>query len=123
VTATKRRLAEHITDALTASARRVLAQHPERQEELAQWIETAHQQVVVGLDVGRTRRGRIRTNSLRVVAYLNTTAGMAPLCSVRVRDLVDEHGQPIDPRATARELLWQHGIGIPDDPSGLTGEQ
>lgn len=122
MTCTRRRLADHITEALDASVARVLAAHPERRDELAEWRATAHERVVVRADVGQDRRGRIRHDSLRLAVHLITSEGLAPLCTVRVRDLVDEHGQPLDAKELARELLWQNGIGIPDDASELTGE-
>lgn len=117
----RRRLADHITDALTAMAARILERHPERADDLADWLETAHERVIVRADVGRSRKGRIRHDSLRLHVFIDhgPPLGLAPLCTVRVRDLVDAEGLPIDAKATARELLWQHGHGIPDDLSGL----
>lgn len=114
-------LAAHINDALAAMAGRILTHHPERAGDLADWLEDAHKRVIVRADVGRGKRGRIRHDTLRLAVFIDhgPPLGLAPLCTVRVRDLVDQNGQPIDAKATARELLWQNGYGIPDDLSGL----
>lgn len=111
----KARLHEHISSALYASAGRVVAQHPQLADQVATWIETAHEKVRVVANVERRARGRIDTRALRLDCYLDTADGLAPLCTVRVRDLIDDDGQPIDARDTARTLLLQHGHGIPDD--------
>lgn len=120
---TRRRLHEHIHDALLACARRLLDEHPGDEalrEALAQWMETAHERVVVEAHVERTKRGRVDTRSLRLDVYLNTDVGPAPLCQVRARDLLTADGQPVDAKADARTLLLQLGHGIPDDARALT---
>ncbi|MDN5918671.1 MAG: hypothetical protein L0I76_26840 [Pseudonocardia sp.] len=118
---TRRRLYEHIHDALLASARRLLAQNPDPvvRDALADWMSTAHERILVGASVDRGRRGRVDTRSLRIDCYIRTDSGPAPLCSVRARDLLDEHGDPVDARADARTLLLQLGIGVPDSPAGI----
>lgn len=116
------RLHEHISGALYASAGRVVAEQPHLAEHIARWIETAHEQVEIEAHVERGPRGRIDTRSLRLDCYLRTSQGRAPLCSVRVRDLVDEHGERIDARADARTLLLQNGHGIPDSPASLPSD-
>jgi hypothetical protein len=119
MTVTRKRLHEHITDALTASAARILADHPDRADALADWLNTAHEHVVITAHADRRPNGRIDTRSLRLDCHLTTSAGPAPLVSVRVRDLLDQHGQPIDAQADARTLLLQLGHGIPNDTSTL----
>lgn len=118
----RRRLSEHITDALSACAQRLLDQHPDDEalrETLARWMETAHERIQVEAHVERTKSGRIDTRTLRLDVYLHTAEGPAPLCQVRARDLVLADGTPVDARADARLLLLQNGVGIPDDLSGL----
>lgn len=119
MTTTRKRLHEHITDALTATAARVLTAHPERATELADWLQTAHEHVVITAHADRRPNGRIDTRSLRLDCHVTTSAGLAPLVSVRVRELLDQHGQPVDAQADARELLLQLGHGVPDDLSTL----
>jgi hypothetical protein len=118
------RLHEHISGALYAVAKRVIAQHPhpELREHIATWMETAHELVEIEAHVARGNSGRIDTRSLRLDCYLQTSQGRAPLCSVRVRDLVDGDGERIDARSDARTLLLQNGHGIPDSPATLHGD-
>ncbi len=116
-----RRLADHITEALNAMAARITTRHPDRAAELADWLETAHERLVVVAVVDQRRNGRIDTRSYRLDVYLTTEAGPAPLCSVRRRDLfIPPELEADDPQTEARTLLLQHGYGIPDDPGPLT---
>jgi len=120
-TPARRRLADHISDALTASAERVLTTHPHRRDELADWLEHAHEHIVIVPTVDRRTDGRIDTRSYRLDVYLTTTAGLAPLVSVRRRDLELPPGvEHEDAQAECRTLLLQLGYGVPDDPSALT---
>lgn len=123
-------LTEHVLEALMASARRVLVDRPdaELREALAERLEAIvegrdRRKLYGRLDVKRGRRGRIDTRSLVVSVWLvdhgNEDAEPEQVCRVRVADLVDADGRPIDARADARTLLLQNGIGVPDDPSAL----
>jgi len=126
-----KQLSEHVHEALVASAARVLERHPDPdlREALAVWnallVEGRHPTLTltVRLEADR-RRGRVDTRStLAVVTVVDAATGEdEELCRVRVRDLLDADGRPVDARVTARELLWQHGHGIPDDPSALTDD-
>lgn len=128
MTITRKRLSEHILDALWESAARVLTDHPD----LTDMVKDRIASILEGRDTRKlyarldadTRRGtRPDTRSLRVTVWIvdERQPDVDPqlLVSVRVRDLVDRDGQPIDARTSAKELLWQHGHGIPDDPGGL----
>lgn len=112
----RRTLSEHIGQALYDQARRVIATLTDDargravREELAEWYETAHERVTVELRAEKAARGRadrVDTRSTYAIVWLDTAAGPGELCRVRVRDLVDQHGQPIDARATTRDLLAQ----------------
>ncbi|MEQ7124718.1 hypothetical protein ABN034_09345 [Actinopolymorpha sp. B11F2] len=120
---TKRTLAEHIGDALSASARRVLAEHPEQREAVAAFMETAHERVVIVPTVDRDASGRIDTRSYALDVYLRLSQGLVPLCTVRRRELAMPPGhEDADPRAEARDLLDQNGAAlgrIPDTPAAL----
>lgn len=120
---TKQRLADHITDALAASAGRILAAHPDRPElvdQLASWLQTAHQRIVIAPRVDRRSDGRIDTRSYTLGIYLDTTSGLAPLVDVRRRDLLIPDGvEHEDAQAECRTLLLQLGYGVPDDASQL----
>ena len=126
-----RRLSEHVHDALVTGAARVLERHPDPdlREALAErntlLTEGRHPTLTltVRLEVDR-RRGRVDTRStLAVVSVVDAASGGdEELCRVRVRELLDADGRPVDALVTARELLWQHGHGIPDDPSALTDD-
>ncbi|GAA2552126.1 hypothetical protein [Pseudonocardia hydrocarbonoxydans] len=108
-----RTLTEHIEDALLAQTRRILAgvvddEHGRAvREQLAQWYETIEERLSIELRVELTRSGRKDTRSTFAIVWLSTSLGVVELCRVRVRDLVDAHGRPVDPRATARDLLAQ----------------
>jgi hypothetical protein len=124
-TPVRRRLSDHITEALTAMATRITAKHPDRANDLVDWMQTAHTRLTYRAAADKTRNGRIDTRSMfiEVLVDFGPNVPMLPLCKVRVRDLVDANGQPIDGQATARELLWQLGVNIPDDPSELTADE
>jgi hypothetical protein len=118
----RRRLHEHIAEAVQASVGRILAEHPHLREVAAEYAEQLHRRVEVEASVDR-RRGRLDTRSLRIDCYLRADSGeRALLCSVRARDLLTDYGRPVDARADARTLLLQLGIGIPDSPAGLLGD-
>nr|WP_042195680.1 hypothetical protein [Kibdelosporangium sp. MJ126-NF4]CEL22154.1 hypothetical protein [Kibdelosporangium sp. MJ126-NF4]CTQ92935.1 hypothetical protein [Kibdelosporangium sp. MJ126-NF4]CTQ95572.1 hypothetical protein [Kibdelosporangium sp. MJ126-NF4] len=120
MTTPRRRLSDHVYAALNESVTRVLSAHPHRRAELAQWLETVHERLIIrAVADRRTPGGRIDTRSLRMEVYVLTTAGAAPLVSVRARDLLDADGNPVNARTTARHLLWQNGHGIPDTPAEL----
>lgn len=117
----RRQLHEHITEALLASVSRILTEYPDPalRDELAEWMETAHERVEVEALVDRGKTGRIDTRSLRMDCYVVTSVGRAPLCSVRARDLITSDGTPVDAKTDARTLLLQLGIGIPDTLEGI----
>lgn len=116
----RRRLHEHIVDALAATARRIMTAHPDRRDDLADWLDNAHEHIVIVPCVDRRADGRIDTRSYRLDVYLATAAGVAPLVSVRRRDLeLPPDVQHEDAQAECRTLLLQLGQGIPDDPSAL----
>lgn len=121
----RRRLADHISDALAAAASRVLARNPGRPEfveQLAAWLESAHQRIVIVPRVDRRRDGRIDTRSYILAVYLWTSAGLAPLVDVRRRELLVPSGvEHEDARAECRTLLLQLGYGVPDGASQLEG--
>lgn len=120
-----RRLSDHISEALLGLAQRQLDAHPDRPawflDALAVWIETAAERIEIEAVVDRRPSGRVDTRSLRLDVSLpmldNATSVL--LCSVRVRDLIDEHGDPINARDDARTLLLQNGYGVPDSPAAL----
>lgn len=114
MTTTERRtLSAHVEEALTDQAVRVVAtlRDDERgralREELALWYLTAHERLSVELRVELTRRGRKDPRSAFVIVWLATAAGTGELLRVRVRDLCDLDGHPIDPRTTVRDLRDQ----------------
>lgn len=123
-----RRLHAHIIDAVQAAAERMVAlrSDPAWRDTVADWVETTldpdNHRIAVALRVDRNVRGRIDTRSLAVDVYLTSRIGAEKLLTVRARDLLDEHGHPIDARADARTLLLQLGHGIPDSPATLTEE-
>lgn len=119
---TRRRLHEHVLDAVLDLARQALNADPtpERREELAQWVENTAERVRIVARVDRNSRKRVDTRSLTLDVYLDAVHPGHLLCSVRVRDLLDAHGHRLDAPEAARDLLWQNGIGIPDDASSLT---
>lgn len=126
---TPRRLHQHIIDAVQALAERMVQQRPDSaiwRDTVADWVEATldpdEHRIHVALRVDRNVRGRIDTRSLAVDVYLTSRIGMEKLLTVRARDLLDEHGHPIDARADARTLLLQLGHGIPDNVATLTEE-
>lgn len=104
----RRQLADHVTDALTTLAWQQYTEDSGRRDLVADWIEDASRRVVVSAEADQPGR-RVDTRSLALTAYLPLHDGNAVrLCTVRVRDLCDADGNPIDARATARDLLAQH---------------
>jgi hypothetical protein len=119
----RRRLHEHIVEAVQASLGRILTGHPHLREVAAEWVEELARRVEVEARVDRRRGGRLDTRSLRLDCYLRANSGeRALLCSVRARDLLTDYGKPVDARADARTLLLQLGLGIPDSPAALLGD-
>lgn len=123
-TTERRRLHEHLRDALDAFCDEEAQRYPHLRpvidavpySELMQYLEWE------ALGRQNTRSGRIDTRSLRWRFYLRNPLGIGPrivLCEVRGDQLIDADGQPIDARADVRALLQQQGQRIPDSPAGI----
>lgn len=137
---TRKPLHEHITEAMTASCARVLADAHEDgdltvadcdklRELLADEVEAVLDPAngrltfAVGCDGPRGNRPPDVRSAYVNVLYLDADGRPAPLVSVRIRDL--DLPPVTDWRQSIRDLLWQHGwrldgYQVPDDPSSLT---
>lgn len=116
-----RRLADHIHDAMLGMATHVLPEHHDRRDELAEWLETAHDRLVCIAQVGPPKRKRDQRHdlrSLRIDVQLYTDASPAPLVSVRLQDLTTDtapaQGDPMPDTSTRptprhlRDLIDEH---------------
>lgn len=123
-TTERRRLHEHLRDALDAFCDQEAQRYPALRPvidtvpyaELLQYLEWE------ALGRQNTRSGRVDTRSLRWRFYLRNPLGIGPrivLCEVRGDQLIDADGQPIDARADVRALLQQQGDRIPDSLAKL----
>jgi hypothetical protein len=127
-----RTLADHVGEALLASAHRVMTSEPfaslpdkvAARAAAVQWADQALHRLVVEAVLDTGRKGRPDTRSLRmVVSYVDHTGRSAVLCAPFVRDLVDAHGEPIDARASARDLLAQARPVTDEDLARLIDEE
>lgn len=117
---------ELIAAALAAQLDRLTAAPPNtatdwrQRAELIEHYESGavYDRLDVELRADRRPNGRVDGRSLLAVVWMRTGYGALPLLAVRVRNLADGAGHPVDARQSTRDLLAQLEP-IPDDPGGL----
>lgn len=110
---------QHVAEGLDAVAAAAMRAPGADQTIVDDWRQGPHDFIVEAV-VDQRADGRIDNRSL--LFSVTTSNPGSPnryeVARVRARDLVDEDGQPIDARATARDLLVQLQP-VPDDISSL----
>lgn len=119
---------EHVSDGLDAVAAAALRAPGADPDVVQAWRDMPHTFIVVAAVEQRRRRRRAqgldtRSTWFRVVALTEgSNVAYEVVDRIQARDLIDADGQPVDPRATAHDLLAQLQTAPDHVPAEWTSE-